>query len=530
MTAIKYSTTPVNYTIKSNNIVIGNDIAPYGPTSSTGFYAGITPPDNGYTIYCVNSATHIPTAVVAHNDDECIWFAKSFDGTNIVTIQDAIAYLITGSTGTTIVNMDCPRIATSGLTMYMATEYLPSYPRKGSTWRDLSGNQNHGAIGSTVVFDNINYGEFIFSARTGNMDHKSDNIYIPHSAFGEDAQWTLSAWFKTTATYYQEVADGYSGEMWGGLVVLSYDPILAVFDTGAVAVSWSDGVTYPRITTTGTTYNDGIYHNATATYDGTYVRLYMDGNLFGSPYPTSTIHSIYDDFYIGVEISLGDRTFNGSIASAQIYDRAISSAEVLQNYDAMKSIRNIIFFDDFSSYTPGYLGGQGRWETYLANPSGHLVTTDKTVTGDGSSNYDLVDFNSDLDESLGWKLSFRITKFSNEGSSIFIGNSSYLKIWNDNGAEFIWCAPIITDNVTFWRDPNYQVGDIIKIKRQGKHLEFYLNGEIDTEWYLHEGDATGDDGVFDCANDFDWDESDAIWLLLSDLDEIDDIRFEYNIM
>ena len=49
---IKSATTVSNGTIKRNNFLIGVDTSlVYGPTSTTSFWNGITPPSGGYTVY-----------------------------------------------------------------------------------------------------------------------------------------------------------------------------------------------------------------------------------------------------------------------------------------------------------------------------------------------------------------------------------------------------------------------------------------------------------------------------------------------
>ena len=87
-----------------------NKIQEWGETSKTGFWAGIDPPENGYTIITITSSRREPSFVVAYNDDDVIYFAKTFGGTNINTVDDAINYLLTGSTDTTIFNTLPPSI------------------------------------------------------------------------------------------------------------------------------------------------------------------------------------------------------------------------------------------------------------------------------------------------------------------------------------------------------------------------------------------------------------------------------------
>jgi hypothetical protein len=64
--------------------------ADYGPTSTNGFYNGITPPVSGYTIY-VDKASQGPSIHVASDNNQCIFFLKSFGSTGS-TISDVLAW------------------------------------------------------------------------------------------------------------------------------------------------------------------------------------------------------------------------------------------------------------------------------------------------------------------------------------------------------------------------------------------------------------------------------------------------------
>jgi hypothetical protein len=52
---IKYNTSAETLVLKKGNFWIGTNDVGKGPTSTTGFYNGITPPSGGFTIY-VNKA------------------------------------------------------------------------------------------------------------------------------------------------------------------------------------------------------------------------------------------------------------------------------------------------------------------------------------------------------------------------------------------------------------------------------------------------------------------------------------------
>lgn len=102
---VKYTTTDIPNTVRFGNIAFGDHgVQDWGQTAVTDFWNGIDPPEGGYTIYRLTALRTEPSIVVAHNDNECIYFARSYGGTNINTITEAINYLLTGSTDTTIVS------------------------------------------------------------------------------------------------------------------------------------------------------------------------------------------------------------------------------------------------------------------------------------------------------------------------------------------------------------------------------------------------------------------------------------------
>ena len=65
--AIKYNTSAETLALKKGNFYIGTGDVGKGPTSSTGYYNGITPPTGGYTIY-LNKVSGGPSIYTATND------------------------------------------------------------------------------------------------------------------------------------------------------------------------------------------------------------------------------------------------------------------------------------------------------------------------------------------------------------------------------------------------------------------------------------------------------------------------------
>ena len=191
------------------------------------------------------------------------------------------------------------------------------------------------------------------------------------------------------------------------------------------------------------------------------------------------------------------------------------------------------FFDDFNSYNEGQLAGNGRWEEYQGD-AGNIVTADGTITGNGTEVYDMIDLDADLNESEGWELSFEIALNNYaDDSYVYIGNKVFLEIWG-YANMFIW-YDTEGDISYLYSEIIYEEGDIVKLIKRYKHLEFYRNGVLDESWdfaeWMGEKHGTGGDGVFDFDYDISWDGERLVRITLYDENlEWDNFRFDYNIV
>ena len=82
---------------------------------------------------------------------------------------------------------------------------------------------------------------------------------------------------------------------------------------------------------TETLINDDEWHMLSATYDGSIMRLYVDGAKVLEYNHTWNIPS-YAVIYVG-QWEAGSYNYIGYIANACIYNRALSDSEILQNYE-----------------------------------------------------------------------------------------------------------------------------------------------------------------------------------------------------
>ncbi len=185
---IKYSTTGDTLSLRKGNWFIGVG-DPKGPTSSTGHWAAINPPTGGYTIY-ENKASDGPSIRVPESDIDLIRWAETFySGVNISTVYSAITHLNTNTT-TMVVNREYENIVTNGLVYNLDAGYVPSYPKSGSTWNDVSLSARTATLINTPTFNSSGYINF----------SKTSSQYATTPNIGTIQTWTVEAWVRVFST------------------------------------------------------------------------------------------------------------------------------------------------------------------------------------------------------------------------------------------------------------------------------------------------------------------------------------------
>jgi hypothetical protein len=321
---IKYTTTKVDNTIKAKNFALGiNAGIDYGPTSTTGFWNGITPTVSGYTIY-INKAVQGPSIFYPANDSALINFTNYISGNTFTTLTQATAWYA-GQTEIICVNSDYPDVVTNGLRLMVDSGFLPSYCGSGTTWTDLS----YSGFNATL----INSPSYVLSGKSSYLNFSSSSSnYATFSDLGNLSNFSCEVWTKQNSLpalnsfpafitnpgplgSYINYAIGYTFAPWDG-------KIYGGFFNG----SWQ----LPSSGFTPTT--DQWYHYA-VTYDGSKVVFYVDGKYYSSG---STSTAALSSGAGGNLMKRWDDTnyIDGFLLNAKVYNRALSSNEILQNYNA----------------------------------------------------------------------------------------------------------------------------------------------------------------------------------------------------
>lgn len=195
---------------------------------------------------------------------------------------------------------------------------------------DLSDNRNNG---TPVNAPTCVSGKF---APALNFNGSNQCISIPNSTSLNPSFISISAWIKTSNTGRlkqiiskdnYDLNQAYNLRVWQFRV--SQGNKIQFLPFNADTVKTVEG---------NTVVTDGLWHFTTATWDGSLVKIYVDGFLDNSPVGFSgTLRSSQNnDVYIGIRIDNNAPAeyeyFNGSINDLRIYNRALSAAEVNDLY------------------------------------------------------------------------------------------------------------------------------------------------------------------------------------------------------
>jgi hypothetical protein len=238
------------------------------------------------------------------------------DTTNIVKINGISKSSITKLSGVTLPS----GIVTSGLVMYLDAGVGSSYPGSGTAWTDISYNGNDGTLVNGPTYSSADGGSILF-------DGTDDNASTLFNGTLND--FTICCWFKATDSsnnpYTRLLDKSFTGGFWLGKDAASPD-------------SWGGGIQevsppFGRFLT----LTDGQWNFITSVRESTTNTLY--GNGIANTTSGTVTSAALDSSYLLLAQYIGGLGYNfkGNIAIVQMYNRALTSSEVLQNYNATKA-------------------------------------------------------------------------------------------------------------------------------------------------------------------------------------------------
>jgi len=206
-------------------------------------------------------------------------------------------------------------IVQDGLVLNLDAGVDKSYPRNGTTWYDLAGS-NNGTLTNGPTFDRGNGGNIV-------LDGSNDAIRISDLTFSSAGfTYSFAAKFNSSqSTSFPRIIAGGAEIEW--------------HMSGPHKLRWRWVGGSPSALDSNSNYfiQDAI-HVYTITYTSPNLTLYRDGSLFQTMTYTSSSDTAFNTF---MNRSSYNRPLGGNVYQCLLYNRTLTSTEVLQNYNVIKT-------------------------------------------------------------------------------------------------------------------------------------------------------------------------------------------------
>jgi hypothetical protein len=326
---IKYSTGSETLALKKGDFYIGTGDVGKGPTNTTGYYNGITPPSGGYTIY-LNKASGGPSIYTASNDAQLISLTNSIAGASYTTANECLVYFA-GQTDKIVLNRDYEPIVTDGLVLNSDAGFTPSYPKSGTTWYDVSTNSINGTLTNGPTFNSGDGGNISFDG-TDDFVNLGNNSILNYTTLS----FSFNVWFKiNNLNPPQNSGQGNFLFSRGQFNQNGYYCTINISGGARFATNQSGAGQFSG--TNGGTININTWYNVCFSMDGSVLTTYVNGvDASGEADPHINPTSTTRNFVIG-RYDTVNWYLNGNMAVLMSYNRPLSAAEALQNFNAQKS-------------------------------------------------------------------------------------------------------------------------------------------------------------------------------------------------
>lgn len=217
-----------------------------------------------------------------------------------------------------------PSIVTNGLVLHLDAASPKSYLSGNTTWNDLSRNGNNGTLTNGPTFSAANGGSIVF-------DGANDYIDCSNQTSIQITQGTIMTWIKTSN----------AGNSYRGIVVKQWNYGLFTKENFLITYDW--GTFSDR--STGINIANGVWKHIAMTFTDNTGTPLNNANIYVNGLNVLTTTIKYSNNNINLQIANGGTSevqyFNGNISHVSIYNRALTAAEISQNFNATKKRFNL---------------------------------------------------------------------------------------------------------------------------------------------------------------------------------------------
>ena len=215
---------------------------------------------------------------------------------------------------------DYKNIITRGLVLQLDASALESYPKSGTLWYDLKSN-SYGSLTNGPTYNSGNDGYISFDG-TNDYVTSFGNAIVPSGS----NSYTISTWVYRNRNNvgYEEILAQWTSANSGNSFFFGFDGSNVRF-----CDNWNP------ITVSGAG-NTNVWMNLVGVnLGGSNAFIYLNGALSATK-GSGLGYTGTGPFLIGKQGELNSEYFGGNISSVLVYNRALSSTEILQNYNIQK--------------------------------------------------------------------------------------------------------------------------------------------------------------------------------------------------
>ena len=209
-----------------------------------------------------------------------------------------------------------------------------SYVSGSTTWVDVSGNTNSGSLINGPTFDSGSISSIVFDGVNDYAESKVINLAN---------NGTVSVWIYKTGNGLPDgggVVDFFSNVNIGGTAGWAVGMNV---NTSKVDfyIANNGGFGVENFSTASIANN--TWYNVVCTYNGASKIIYINGTQDATYASSVNGTNSTDKWGVASRVQgpSGLRCFKGNIPNVQVYNRALTASEVLQNYNALKSRFNL---------------------------------------------------------------------------------------------------------------------------------------------------------------------------------------------
>jgi hypothetical protein len=216
-----------------------------------------------------------------------------------------------------------PNIVTDGLVLYLDAANIKSYVSGSTTWNDLSINRRNGILTNGPTFDPSNGGSIVF-------DGVDDTGVISNANLTGFTEITINVWYYSNSATSQALTRSFNV---GNAFILHYRGagfyLVASDGTVSEYLGWQTSppaLQWVMLTARWRLGIMSLYQNG--------IKQTNERSFAGG---TTGILASINTIQLGYFFNSFQSWTNGKISNFQIYNRALSDSEILQNYNATKT-------------------------------------------------------------------------------------------------------------------------------------------------------------------------------------------------